>query len=135
MSVAMSLARDEAVMLEKEREKRKAKEKSTFEGGSTRSALPERYDLIPKEALDALGRRLALGASIHGENNWRNGEEEFRRATINHLMKHLLDYIEAGNLNDSNTDAIICNAAFLCYFEARSPRRPASDPAGAVRHT
>jgi hypothetical protein len=96
-------------------------EKAVFEDGSSRSVLEERYDLIPKEAEDALARRLALGARNHGENNWRVGGPEFRKATINHLMKHLLKYIESGNEDDANTDAIICNAAFLCYFEAQEP--------------
>jgi hypothetical protein len=95
--------------------------KAVFEDGSTRSVLEERYDLIPKEAIDALARRLALGARNHGENNWRVGGPEFRKATINHLMKHLLNYIDNGNTDDANTDAIICNAAFLCYFENQDP--------------
>lgn len=96
-------------------------EKAVFEGGSSRSVLNDRYDLIPKEAVDALARRLALGVANHGENNWRGGGQEFRKATLNHLMKHLLKYMESGNMDDANTDAIICNAAFLCYFEAREP--------------
>jgi hypothetical protein len=79
--------------------------------------LNERYELIPKEALDALARRLALGAERHGENNWKKGGAEFKKATIRHLLKHIYDYLEQGNANDANTDAIICNAAFLCYFE------------------
>jgi hypothetical protein len=96
-------------------------EKAIFEDGSSRSVLKERYDLIPKVATDAIARRLALGAKTHGENNWRRGGVEFRKASINHLMRHLLDYIEHGNANDNNTDAIICNAAFLCHFEANAP--------------
>lgn len=95
--------------------------KAVFEDGSTRSVLQERYDLIPKEAVAAMARRLALGAKNHGENNWRVGGVEFRKATINHLMKHLLNYIEHGNAHDDNTAAIICNAAFLCHFEAKEP--------------
>lgn len=110
--------------------KERKMEKAIFEDGSSRSVLNERYDLIPKEAIDALARRLALGARNHGENNWRCGGPEFRKATLNHLVKHLLKYIERGNADDANTDAIICNAAFLCYFEARHPyagsERPAS---------
>jgi hypothetical protein len=99
-------------------------DKTTFEGGSTRSEMQERYDLIPKEAMDAIARRLALGAAKHGENNWRSGGPEFRKATINHLIRHLLNYKESGNADDANTDAIICNAAFLCYFEAKAPFKP-----------
>jgi hypothetical protein len=86
--------------------------------------MAERFDLIPKEAVAAIARRLAMGAKVHGENNWRAGGPEFRKATISHLMNHLLDYMEHGNANDANTDAIICNAAFLCHFEAREPFAP-----------
>lgn len=95
-----------------------------FEGIATRTRLEGRYDLIPREANDAMARRLEKGIAVHGENNWRSGGEEFRRATICHLMNHLLDYIEHGNENDQNTDAIVTNAAFLCYFEKRSPFIP-----------
>jgi hypothetical protein len=98
--------------------------KTKFEQGATRSELAERYDLIPKAAMDALARRLALGAKGHGENNWRGGGPGFRKATIAHLMKHLVNYMENGNADDANTDAIICNAAFLCHFECEYPFNP-----------
>jgi hypothetical protein len=96
---------------------------TAFEGGATRTAKKDRRELIPKSAIDALGRRLALGADKHGENNWRRGGEEFRKATLNHLLDHIFDYIENGNTTDSNTDAIICNAAFLCEYEERNPHK------------
>jgi hypothetical protein len=110
-------------------------EKAVFEDGSTRSVLKERYDLIPKSAIDALARRLALGAKTHGENNWRGGGVEFRKASINHLMRHLLDYIEHGNANDANTDAIICNAAFLCHFEVSDPFKGCDPKAPPLNRT
>ena len=100
---------------------------TTFEGGAPRSSLPENYELIPKEAMVALARRLALGAATHGKNNWRKGGNDFREATIRHLFKHLLDYAESGNASDANTDAIICNAAFLCFYELREPFKGASN--------
>jgi hypothetical protein len=103
-----------------------------FEHGATRSALAVRYDLIPKAAVDALGRRLGLGAEAHGENNWRGGGEEFRKATIAHLMGHIIDYMENGNSSDANTDAIICNAAFLCHFEEQNAFNPRALPPEVV---
>jgi hypothetical protein len=108
-----------------------------YKGGATRSELHGRRDLIPKEAIDAIARRLELGALRHGENNWRHGGEEFRRVTINHLFKHLSDYIEHGNQSDANTDAIICNAAFLCEYEARGRYggNADRDPAPPVKRT
>jgi len=85
--------------------------------------MAHRFDLIPREANEALSRRLALGAEKHGENNWKRGGEAFRRATVNHLLNHIYDYIENGNALEANTDAIICNAAFLCTIEAKKRRR------------
>lgn len=99
---------------------------TVFEGRATRSVLKARYDLVPREAVDAIARRLALGALIHGENNWKRGGAAFRKATVAHLMNHLFDYLENGNEAESNTDAIICNAAFLCYFERLDPFKPSS---------
>jgi hypothetical protein len=95
----------------------RSEELEVFEGGATRSAKAERRELIPKTAIDALARRLALGAARHGVNNWRQGGDEFRLATINHLLDHIFEYLEHGG--SENTDAIICNAAFLCEYEAR----------------
>lgn len=93
-----------------------------FEGGATRSSKEHRFDLIPRDSLEALARRLAHGADIHGEHNWKAGGVAFRRATVNHLLAHVYDYIINGNSHDANTDAIIANAAFLSYFEAEDIR-------------
>lgn len=110
------------------------KKKQKFEGGATRTATKVRMELVPAAALRGLGRRLALGATKHGENNWREGGEDFRKATIGHLLAHLADYLETGNTKEANTDAIICNAAFLCHFEENSPfAGAASKPVGGVK--
>jgi hypothetical protein len=95
-----------------------------FEGGATRSRKPERRELIPSAAIDALARRLALGAERHGEGNWKLGGPDFRKATINHLIAHCFDYLENGDEFEANTDAIICNAAFLCWYEKQIPHKP-----------
>lgn len=90
--------------------------KQTFEGGATRTEQPGRYDLIPNAALDAMARRLALGAAKHGEQNWRKGGPEFHKASISHAMKHLADYAEF--LSQDDLDGAICNLAFLCHFDS-----------------
>lgn len=94
-------------------------ELTAYEGGATRTAKEERRELITKSMMDALGRRLAMGAAKHGENNWRKGGAAFRIATINHLLDHVFEYLEHGGRE--NTDAIICNAGFLCEYEERTP--------------
>jgi hypothetical protein len=90
-------------------------EKQTFEGTATRSKQSGRYDLISPAGIDAMARRLKLGAERHGERNWETGGEAFRQATVSHLMAHLVSYME--NPNTDDTDALICNAMFLCHFE------------------
>lgn len=97
----------------------KNQEKSAYEGGATRTKLEERYDLIPHAALAALARRLAVGAERHGENNWKKGGADFIKATKNHLARHLALYLD-GDRADAHLDAVICNVAFLCYFEEKN---------------
>lgn len=92
---------------------------TAYEGGATRTPKTERRELIPSAAIDALARRLALGAKKHGVNNWRKGGPEFVQATVNHLLDHIFAYLEHGG--KENTDAIICNAAFLCHYEEKTP--------------
>lgn len=101
-----------------------AESKTKFEGGSTRTEQQERYDLMPPAALRALARRLGVGAKKHGDRNWESGGPEFRAATLSHLLAHITDYMEHGG--QENTDAIICNAAFLCHFEECIPFRPSA---------
>lgn len=92
-----------------------------FENGASRSHHAPMYELIPKAAVDRLAQRLELGASIHGPNNWRKGGEEFITQTKRHLVEHLLNYLE-GDTSDDHLAAVICNAAFLCHFEANPPK-------------
>jgi hypothetical protein len=101
-------------------------ETQEFQSGAKRSKTNGRPDLIPKAVIEAMARRLELGLK-YGENNWRKGGEDFRKATIGHILLHIMDYIEHGNRDDANTDAIACNAAFLCHYEEQEPYRGA-DP-------
>jgi hypothetical protein len=80
-----------------------------------------RMDLIPPEALTALGEVLTLG-SIKGypDNNWKtieNAEERFLAATLRHLTEHM-----KGNKIDEESKLlhlkhILANVTFLIYFE------------------
>ena len=100
-----------------------AHEQQVFEGGATRSAQKGRYDLLPKAGLDRWAQRMALGAEKHGENNWRGGDEKFRRATISHAFQHLADFAENGNSTDDNLGALMANIGFLCELERRKKFR------------
>lgn len=89
---------------------------SRFEGGATRTEKVERYDLVPPEAVDAIARRIGLGVAKHGENNWKSGGVAFIKATFNHMLAHISS-LRKLNLGDQDLDAVICNAAFLCWFK------------------
>lgn len=93
-------------------------------GKMTCSKKAVHMEYVPASALEAIGRRLAVGIERgHQRDNWREGvgNEEAREATINHLLHHIFDYLENGNSSESNTDAIICNAAFLVEYEKHTP--------------
>ncbi len=87
-----------------------------FEGGALRSEVKPRYDLMPLEALQALAERLGFGAASKGDRNWMNGGPEFFRETANHLFEHLMKYM-SGDTSEDHPAAIICNAAFVCWWE------------------
>ena len=92
-----------------------------LENGASRSHEAPRYELIPKAAIDRLAQRLTLGAGIHGDHNWKGGGPKFIEQTKRHLMEHFLNYLE-GATDDDHLAAVICNAAFLCHFEAHPPK-------------
>jgi len=91
-------------------------EKVTYGGGATSTKLEERFDLIPYEAEEAMARRFGVGVLRHGERNWESGDEEFAKARLNHLRKHLALFCDTRKTED--LDAVICNAAMLCRFRA-----------------
>jgi hypothetical protein len=96
--------------------------KTTFEGGSTRSAKMERFDLIPAEAQIANARRFGLGARKHGARNWQGGGAEFIAETISHLEGHVASLKMNGPFHaDDDIGAAITNASMLAWFRAHKP--------------
>lgn len=96
--------------------------KQSFEGGATRSVKAERYDLIPPEIDEVLARRFALGASLHGENNWKGGGAEFIAACLNHLRAHYVSLVKNGPLHtDDDIGAMTWNAGVLAWFRVHKP--------------
>jgi hypothetical protein len=92
-------------------------DKITHPSGATSSRIDERYDLIPYAAMEAMARRFALGAKKHGADNYKKGDADYARERLNHLWKHLALFSETGKAED--LDAIICNAAILCFFKSK----------------
>lgn len=94
----------------------------SFEGNATRTIQKIRYDLLSPcfvAAIRRIATRATLGASIHGDRNWESGGPKFVESTKGHLLAHVLDYLENGNVKDDNLGAILWNAAALVHFEEK----------------
>ena len=76
--------------------------------------MAERFDLVPFAGVEAIARRLGLGAKLHGARNWERGGETFAEATLNHLLRHA--YLFSQDRQTEDLDAIVCNAAMLAHF-------------------
>lgn len=84
------------------------------------SAKP-RMDLIPPEALTALGTVLREGADKYGERNWELGMDWGRVSGA--LLRHLSAWM-AGEATDPDSGMshvwhVLTNAAFLTAYESR----------------
>jgi hydrogenase/urease accessory protein HupE len=90
-----------------------------FDSGAKSSELKPRYDLIPLEAQKREALRMAHGAMVHGENNYRQGVTDpvFIRDRINHMIEHAMKYA-AGDTSDDHLAAVRCNAGMLCWLDA-----------------
>lgn len=55
--------------------------------GGEKGVKPERYDLLPKPALDALARVYSYGATKYADHNWRRGYEWSKSYAA--AMRHL----------------------------------------------
>lgn len=83
-----------------------------------------RLDLIPPEAIRALGEVLTYGANKYDDRNWELGISEDRLYAA--LQRHLLAWRE-GKAKDeesglSSLAHALCNLAMLVTFERRSAR-------------
>lgn len=94
-----------------------------------------RLDLIPVEALEALGKVLTMGAEKYGDHNWREGINYSRvyGAAQRHLQAFWgedSDIDEESKL--SHLSHAFCNLAFLLTYETNKERyQPFDDRAGS----
>lgn len=94
---------------------------AVFASGASSSELKPRYDLIPPEALAALGKRFALGAKTHGDRNYEQGWNDgaFVRDRFNHMIEHALKAAN-GDRSEDHLGAVLCNAAMLIRLAAKA---------------
>jgi ketol-acid reductoisomerase len=90
-------------------------EVQSFETGATCTKVHERYDLICPTGLKRIAQRYALGAVKYSDYNWCKGIPIKER--LNHLIKHVNEYIANGNVFDDNLAAIAWNAIALMHYE------------------
>lgn len=104
----------------------------TFESGAKSSAERERYDLCELVALQRWARRMAKGASSHGERNYQKGAQDpvFIRDRLNHLIEHAMRYA-SGDRSDDHLGAVMANAGMLIWIEEHNAPRPSFDDARA----
>lgn len=113
---------DKEIMSNHEGREHLTEQKTAFEGGSTRSAKLERYDLIPPEIDRALALRFGLGAIKHGDDNWKSGGVGFIRSCLNHLRGHYVSLLTNGpDHDDDDVGAMIWNAGVLAWFRKHKP--------------
>jgi hypothetical protein len=74
-----------------------------------------RYDLIPFEAIDALAKRLEMGAAIYGDKNWEKGIplSRFLSSMRRHAAQVNYDFSE------DHLGAVLFNAAGFVTVAAR----------------
>ena len=84
-----------------------------------------RLDLLPPEAMNALGEVLTYGANKYGPNQWRGIEIERYEAA---LLRHWLAW-KNGEQADAESGLphlahMLCNAAFMVALDEHRARRP-----------
>jgi len=65
--------------------------------GGEKGVKPQRYDLLPKPALDAISEVLAFGAEKYASHNWRRGYEWGKSYSA--LMRHMTAHWDGETLD------------------------------------
>lgn len=98
--------------------------------GVKQSHVRERFDLICPTGLRRLAARYGLGAEKYTDFNWCGGDGDltFQRARLNHLIKHVNEFLAHGNVGDDNLAAIAWNAFALMHYEENCQHHKAPIP-------
>lgn len=107
-----------------------------FASGGERSQLAPRFDLIPREFLECLADRLALGLRQHGEREilsvYRRSDETGRRIILmdehwwtemlNHLQDHVISLRDEDYQEDDlwgHAGAVMWNAGMIAWLDRK----------------
>lgn len=94
--------------------------RTTSATGAEKGVKPERYDLMPKQALDALARVYAFGATKYADHNWRKGYEWSKSYAA--AMRHLTAFWDGETIDAESglphpAHAMFHLAALLTWLE------------------
>lgn len=88
-----------------------------YAGGAKRSAISERFDLIP--GLPEVARVMGKGAARFGEQNWRGLEPQ---VCINHALRHLYLMLQ-GDTSEPHAEHAAANCLMLIELGRGDGRR------------
>lgn len=84
--------------------------RTTSATGGQKGVKPERYDLLPKEALDAMARVYAFGAEKYADHNWRKGYEWSKSFAA--AMRHMWAFWNGETFDEESGLPHLAHAAF-----------------------
>ncbi|QFG08718.1 hypothetical protein PBI_INGRID_43 [Arthrobacter phage Ingrid] len=97
--------------------------RTTSSTGGEKGTKPERYDLIPVEALASVARLYGEGAKKYSEHNWRKGYEWSKSYAA--LQRHANEFWKGVNLDPETGEphlaAVIFHSLTLITFMDEHP--------------
>jgi hypothetical protein len=87
--------------------------RTTSSTGGMKGVKPERYSLIPVEALDIMARLYAFGAEKYEAHNWRNGYEWSK--SFDSLFRHATSALKGEDIDPETGLPHLAGAAFHCF--------------------
>lgn len=87
--------------------------RTTSSTGGQKGTKPERYDLIPVEALDIMARLYANGAEKYEAHNWRKGYEWSKSYAS--LMRHATSFWKGEDIDEEMGLPHLAGVAFHAF--------------------
>lgn len=84
--------------------------RTTSSTGGEKGMKPERYDLLPKEALDSMARVYAFGAEKYADHNWRKRYEWSKSFAA--AMRHMWAFWNGETYDEESGLPHLAHAAF-----------------------
>lgn len=100
--------------------------------GGEKGVKPERYDLLPKEGMDATARVYAFGATKYADHNWRRGYEWSK--SIAAAMRHMMAFADGETHDPESGEPHPAHAVFHMFAlltwlaeQGEGPENPMDD--------